>query len=505
MFARPRHPYTAALLDSTPSLDAPQGGLPPSTGNPRTCAQELAGCPFAPRCAFATDLCGTEAAPGACPPAGDPRTPPRATTATVSKGRAAMPDPLLEVRGLCRTFGEVRAVDEVSFTLPDGGSLGIVGESGSGKTTTARIVVGLDRADAGSVPGPRPGPDGAAPRRAPSAWPGPARSRWSSRTPTCRSTRAPASRRCWARPSNCTARHRPGPRIRTLLDQVGLGTRAADALPRELSGGQRQRVAIAPGARRGARHPRPRRGRGGARRVGAGADSQPPRRHPRGDPHRLPVHHPRPRRGPVRHRQCVIVMRRGRIVESGRTASVLALPNHAYTRLLMDSVPRPELGPPRHRRSPPRAAGGQARHPLKAEPAAEPSACVRTRRGSAACWRPGFRQRGVHNSLRQSCREFAPGPRFAPPHRLLSCRGVRSVPPADARRARVAPRAAADPDRFPAVSARLRRLGNRGARLPEHCRRSIVHRKPRVGRRDFVPAPRYIRIVARLSCRQAAA
>ncbi|MGW7125944.1 ATP-binding cassette domain-containing protein, partial [Streptomyces sp. NPDC054901] len=64
-----------------------------------------------------------------------------------------MPDNALEVRGLHRSYGAVRAVDDVSFVLPGGGSLGIVGESGSGKTTTARIIVGLERADAGEVLG----------------------------------------------------------------------------------------------------------------------------------------------------------------------------------------------------------------------------------------------------------------------------------------------------------------------------------------------------------------
>ncbi|MFE7551282.1 ATP-binding cassette domain-containing protein, partial [Streptomyces gardneri] len=62
-----------------------------------------------------------------------------------------MPDNVLEAVGLHRAYGSVRAVDDVSFTLPEGGSLGIVGESGSGKTTTARIIVGLEQADAGDV------------------------------------------------------------------------------------------------------------------------------------------------------------------------------------------------------------------------------------------------------------------------------------------------------------------------------------------------------------------
>ncbi|MEU6975180.1 ATP-binding cassette domain-containing protein [Streptomyces sp. NPDC046371] len=58
---------------------------------------------------------------------------------------------MLVVKGLRRAYGVVQAVDDVSFTLPPGGSLGIVGEPGSGKTATALIVVGLERADEGEV------------------------------------------------------------------------------------------------------------------------------------------------------------------------------------------------------------------------------------------------------------------------------------------------------------------------------------------------------------------
>ncbi|MCL1796087.1 MAG: ATP-binding cassette domain-containing protein, partial [Clostridia bacterium] len=54
---------------------------------------------------------------------------------------------LLEVSNLCTSFftpaGEVKAIDDVSFTLDKGTVLGIVGESGSGKSVTSRAILGL--------------------------------------------------------------------------------------------------------------------------------------------------------------------------------------------------------------------------------------------------------------------------------------------------------------------------------------------------------------------------
>ncbi|MFD3559844.1 ABC transporter ATP-binding protein [Streptomyces sp. NPDC058686] len=60
LFDRPRHPYTAALLAATPRLDAPQGRLAAIDGQPPDLRRELTGCPFAPRCAYATDICRNE-------------------------------------------------------------------------------------------------------------------------------------------------------------------------------------------------------------------------------------------------------------------------------------------------------------------------------------------------------------------------------------------------------------------------------------------------------------
>jgi len=58
---------------------------------------------------------------------------------------------VLETRGLTRTFGEHRAVDDVSFTVADGALTGFVGGNGAGKTTTMRMIMGILQPTAGEV------------------------------------------------------------------------------------------------------------------------------------------------------------------------------------------------------------------------------------------------------------------------------------------------------------------------------------------------------------------
>ena len=63
---------------------------------------------------------------------------------------------LLEVKNLKQYFNEgksseVRAIDDVSFTIYEGETLGLVGESGCGKSTTGRTIIRLYEATDGEV------------------------------------------------------------------------------------------------------------------------------------------------------------------------------------------------------------------------------------------------------------------------------------------------------------------------------------------------------------------
>ena len=75
---------------------------------------------------------------------------------TQTGSASSAPSPLLHVERLCRYFrlrgGRIlRAVDDVSFEVARGETLGIVGESGCGKSTLGRTILGLQPATSGSV------------------------------------------------------------------------------------------------------------------------------------------------------------------------------------------------------------------------------------------------------------------------------------------------------------------------------------------------------------------
>src|SRR5438093_6004601 len=58
---------------------------------------------------------------------------------------------MIRTEGLRKNFGEVPAVDGVSFTAPDGAVTGLLGPNGAGKTTSLRMIYGLMEPDSGLI------------------------------------------------------------------------------------------------------------------------------------------------------------------------------------------------------------------------------------------------------------------------------------------------------------------------------------------------------------------
>lgn len=244
--------------------------------------------------------------------------------ATIHEPRTSIPAesaPLLIADEVSRSFDSVPAVVEASFTVKDGQTLGIVGESGSGKTTLARLIVGVDAPDSGTL-----------------RWTGARRVQLVHQNPLGafdprwtigRSLREGLE-------AGGVPRAQRAARVAQLLAEVDLAPELAERRPSALSGGQRQRAAI-------------------ARALAA-------------DPEVLVLDEPVSALDPsVRERVLrllarlqqereltmilvshdldvvgavadeVLVMQDGRIVEQGRTADVFAAPQHPFTRELLDA------------------------------------------------------------------------------------------------------------------------------------------------------------------------
>jgi ATP-binding cassette ChvD family protein len=60
-------------------------------------------------------------------------------------------DVVVEARGLRKSYGDLLLMEDVEFTLPRGGIVGVIGPNGAGKTTLFRMITGQEKADAGSL------------------------------------------------------------------------------------------------------------------------------------------------------------------------------------------------------------------------------------------------------------------------------------------------------------------------------------------------------------------
>ena len=58
---------------------------------------------------------------------------------------------VLEVKGLCVSYGGIQAVKDISFVVPKGEVVTLIGANGAGKSSTLRSIVGLVKPTLGSV------------------------------------------------------------------------------------------------------------------------------------------------------------------------------------------------------------------------------------------------------------------------------------------------------------------------------------------------------------------
>jgi peptide/nickel transport system ATP-binding protein len=219
----PRHPYTRSLLAAIPSRSSRGRRLTIDTPT------DPNGPPSSRKTAAATA--------------------PAPVVAGAHKTAAPSSPPALVVEGVTKTFpnpdGNMRtAVDNVSFALKKGTTLGIVGESGSGKSTVARIALGVEQPDTGTVlvgghswSEHHAAGNLTARRSVQMIYQDPLHSFDPRKT-----VRQIIGQAVAAAETPRTARTA---RVAELLDLVRLPQDKAGSRPIELSGGQRQRVAIA--------------------------------------------------------------------------------------------------------------------------------------------------------------------------------------------------------------------------------------------------------------------
>lgn len=170
--------------------------------------------------------------------------------------------PLLRVEGLrkhfpftkgilfARTLGYVKAVDDVSFDIRAGQTLGLVGESGCGKTTTSRMILNLEEPTEGRIlleDEPISGLQGDALKAFRAKVQAVFQDPWSSLNPRMKVGRTIAESLIVnaSRDRGRGDRAAIAARVSELLQQVGLRPEQAEQYPHEFSGGQRQRVALA--------------------------------------------------------------------------------------------------------------------------------------------------------------------------------------------------------------------------------------------------------------------
>ena len=246
LFPRPSHPYTLGLLESLPSLEDVRDELRAIPGQPPDMARRPPGCAFHPRCPLGRDRTPCREV---YPPLSRVGEDHASALPLCQRGRerrhlerrgGAMTEAALEVEGLRKDFPVRRrsgwgyrplcAVDDVSFAIPPGKTLGLVGESGCGKSTLGRTIVGLVQPTAGTIRSAAALSAGGGVRRTCGAY------RWSSRDPYSSLDPRMTIHDVVAEPLRINGVYRRT-RVDQLLDQVGLSGDAGARRPRSSRAG----------------------------------------------------------------------------------------------------------------------------------------------------------------------------------------------------------------------------------------------------------------------------
>ncbi|MFI6505394.1 oligopeptide/dipeptide ABC transporter ATP-binding protein [Nonomuraea typhae] len=323
----PAHPYTAGLLAAVPTVERRLPRLAGIRGNVPAAADVAASCAFAARCDQAAPECGQARPPLRALP------PDRFTAclhevrprARAEEGAAAprhiAADEVLRVTGLGKTYGAHVALSGVSLDVRRGESVGVVGGSGSGKTTLARSILGLVRPDTGTIA--LAGRDRPRHHLVQCVFQDPTTSLNPALTVGATLAEAAAQGPADGRLA-----------VAELLELVGLPPAYARRKPVGLSGGERQRVAIARAL--------------SVRPALLICDEPVASLDVSVQAHVLEllrevgtsmlfITHDLAVVRQMADR--LVVLSRGRVVESGDTAQVLDAPEHDYTRRLLASVP----------------------------------------------------------------------------------------------------------------------------------------------------------------------
>lgn len=172
IFYNPEHLYTASLLRAIPKLNMDRKvKLTSIAGSPPDMVMPPLGCPFAPRCEKAMNICRRKMPPlfeisnthktkcwlkhGLAPKVAIKEFVEKSKKVDAGEKNISS-EKILEVTNLKKYFNVgkdmvLKAVDDVSFYINQGETLGIVGESGCGKTTCGRTLINLYNPTDGSV------------------------------------------------------------------------------------------------------------------------------------------------------------------------------------------------------------------------------------------------------------------------------------------------------------------------------------------------------------------